>query len=183
MKFNYGENPAVQLDGDEARIQIDIVASDSIVLQDDNRAESEFKHKENRNISKLNDELLSQVIRTDEIVGDEADVVAELERQSEIAVSSNGSEQLLSLLHQAIDKHKRYPYQARRQRREGLVKLQFVVHPNGQVTNVSVVQSSRFDALDDAARDAVNAISPFQLAANYIYEQHIYDVDIDFRLN
>jgi len=110
---------------------------------------------------------------------------AEAEELAAQPVSTNNSnhKQFVSLLHQAIDKHKHYPNQAKRQHREGLVKLQFVVHPDGQVTDVSVVESSRFDALDEAARDAVNAISPFQLAENYINEQKIYDVDIDFRLN
>jgi TonB family protein len=105
------------------------------------------------------------------------------QRAQTVSVNNSNHEQFVSLLHQAIDKHKHYPYQAQRQHREGLVKLQFVVHPDGQVTNVSVVESSRFDALDNAARDAVNAISPFQLAENYINEQKIYDVDIAFRLN
>ena len=93
------------------------------------------------------------------------------------------NEQFVSLLHQAIDQRKRYPTLAQRQRREGLVKLQFVVHPNGQVTDVAVIESSQFDLLDAAALDAVNAISPFMLASTYIQEQRIYDMDIEFRLN
>lgn len=118
-----------------------------------------------------------------EQIVESSDVEAEALAAQPKSTNNSNHEQFVSLLHQAIDKHKRYPYQAKRQRREGLVKLQFVVHPDGQVTNVSVVESSRFDALDNAARDAVNAISPFQLAENYINEQKIYDVDIAFRLN
>jgi TonB family protein len=115
---------------------------------------------------------------------DEPSVAGSEELPVQVAVANdNNHQQFASLLHQAIDKHKRYPYQAKRQHRAGLVKLQFVVHPDGQVTDVSVVESSRFDVLDEAARDAVNAISPFQLAENYINEQKSYDVDIDFRLN
>lgn len=129
-------------------------------------------------------EVMADAMIESDQVADVAPAEDIVEQREQVALVRNSNhEQFVSLLHQAIDKHKRYPYQAQRQRREGMVKLQFVVHPDGHVTDVSVVESSRFDVLDEAARKAVNAISPFQLAANFIYEQHMYDVDIDFRLN
>ena len=93
------------------------------------------------------------------------------------------ADQLRRFVYEAINREKRYPYMAQRQRREGLVKLNFVMHPDGKVTNIAVVQSSRFAILDNAAKRAVEAISPFQLAAEYLQVQHNYNVDIDFRLN
>lgn len=93
------------------------------------------------------------------------------------------ADQLGKYIHEAINRHKRYPYMARRQHREGLVRLNFVMHPDGQVTDIAIIESSRFQALDAAARQAVQAISPFHMAAEYLQMRHDYNVDIDFRLN
>ena len=90
--------------------------------------------------------------------------------------------QLLSLVYQEINRKKHYPYRAKRQRREGLVKLSFVLHPDGKVTDISVVESSQFSVLDRAAQKAVEDISPFMLAADYLSYQQAFNVDVDFRL-
>ena len=90
---------------------------------------------------------------------------------------------LLALLYSAINNQKHYPYTAIRQRREGLVNLTFTIHPDGLVTDIEIIKSSRFRALDKAAIHAVASISPFALAADYLEETHHYNVDIDFRLN
>ena len=91
-------------------------------------------------------------------------------------------DQLSQLVYQEINRKKRYPYLAKRQRREGLVKLSFILHPDGKVTDVSVVESSRFSVLDRAAQKAVKDISPFLLAADYLNYQQAFNVDVDFRL-
>jgi protein TonB len=97
--------------------------------------------------------------------------------------TSEDGTRFLSLLHQAIDSRKHYPVLARRQQREGTVRLQFVMRPDGVVSDIAVVESSRFELLDNAAKQAVAAISPFVLAANYISESRSFDVNIEFRLN
>ena len=97
--------------------------------------------------------------------------------------SGNRADQLGKFVYEAINRQKHYPYVARKQRREGMVRLNFIMHPDGQVTDIAIVQSSQYDILDKAARRAVEAISPFQLAAEYLSMQHKYNVDIDFRLN
>ena len=94
----------------------------------------------------------------------------------------NNVNQLSKLVYQEINRKKRYPYLAKRQRREGLVKLSFVLHPDGKVTDVSVVGSSQFSVLDRAAQKAVENISPFMLAADYLSYQQAFNVDVDFRL-
>jgi protein TonB len=108
---------------------------------------------------------------------------SDLQAEREFHDAGKRADELRRFVYQAINREKRYPYLARRQRREGLVKLNFTMHPDGQVTDIAIVQSSRFSILDNAARQAVQAISPFQLAAEYLDAQHSYNVDIDFRLN
>ena len=70
-----------------------------------------------------------------------------------------------------------------RQRREGLVKVNFMLHPDGRISHVSVVKSSRYRLLDSAALAAVENVSPFYIAQNYLSQTELFDVDIDFRLN
>ena len=112
-------------------------------------------------------------------INDSSDLVTEQEKK----VQSNGNvNQFLQLVYQEISRHKLYPYMAKRQRREGLVKLNFVLHPDGQVTDVIIVQSSKFSVLDRAAQKAVEDISPFLLAADYLNYQQAFNVDVDFRL-
>lgn len=122
--------------------------------------------------------------RTDTPV--EADVVSDYsDPQPERRHQQQGqrADELRKFVYEAINRQKNYPYMARRQHREGLVKLNFVMHPNGNVTNIAIVESSRFDMLDKAAMQAIESISPFHLAAEYLTMQQHYDVGIDFRLN
>ena len=104
------------------------------------------------------------------------------EQVSDQANLEDNVRQLLSLVYQEINRKKHYPYLAKRQRREGLVKLSFVLHPDGKVTDVAVIGSSRFSVLDRAAQKAVEDISPFLLAADYLNYQRAFNVDVDFRL-
>lgn len=90
---------------------------------------------------------------------------------------------LMQLVYQAISEHKRYPYMARRLGQQGKVTLNFVLHPDGLVTNVVVKESSRYSVLDRAAEEAVEAISPFAMAAQYLNYEKVFDIAVDFRLN
>jgi len=106
-----------------------------------------------------------------------------INREDAVAGTQQEHQQLLQLIYMEINKHKHYPYIAKRQGREGLVKLNFVMHPDGEVTDIAIVETSHFAVLDNAARHAVQAISPFRVAAEYLDSYHRYDVNIDFRLN
>lgn len=90
---------------------------------------------------------------------------------------------LLSLLHNEINAHKKYPYMALRQRHEGLVKINFMLHPDGNISDISIVESSDYNLLDAAARLAVQNISPLHVAGNYLQQTELFNVDIEFRLN
>jgi len=116
----------------------------------------------------------------------EADVVSDYsdaQPQRQPQQQGQRADELRKFVYEAINRQKHYPYMARRQHREGRVKLNFVMHPNGTVTDIAIVESSRFHLLDKAAMQAIEAISPFHLAAEYLTMQQHYDVGIDFRLN
>lgn len=70
--------------------------------------------------------------------------------------------QYLSLVSEALQRHKRYPSVARRRGLSGKVVLDFVILPNGQVTEVQIVasQSTRHGTLNQAALRALKRASP-----------------------
>ncbi len=107
------------------------------------------------------------------------------ESTADIAKSTNASQQqhtILELLHRRISDNKEYPYLARRQRREGVATVAFVLHPDGKVENAHLVTSSRAGALDRAALSAVKQIEPFTLAQEYLEHAEEFQVDIEFDL-
>jgi protein TonB len=68
----------------------------------------------------------------------------------------------LAELRAAIEANKRYPRKARRMRREGRVEMGFTVHAAGRLSDVRVVRSSGYPALDTAAAAAVSDSAPFR---------------------
>ncbi len=89
---------------------------------------------------------------------------------------------LVSLLHQAIERSKRYPMLARRQQREGAATVGFSLHPDGRVDEVNVLQSSGFAGLDEAATLAVAGVAPFQPARRYLSDAERFRIRIVFSL-
>lgn len=89
---------------------------------------------------------------------------------------------ILQLLHRRISENKEYPYLARRQRREGIATVAFVLHPDGRIENPHLVASSRAASLDRAALSAVKHIEPFAAAQEYLQRAEQFQVDIEFDL-
>lgn len=56
---------------------------------------------------------------------------------------------------------KRYPFEARRNREEGKVRVRFVITGGGGVEALEVIASSGYSSLDQAALDAINRAAPF----------------------
>lgn len=111
--------------------------------------------------------------------------VYESESTSHTAQSTNASQRqhaILELLHRHISDNKEYPYLARRQRREGIATIAFVLHPDGKIENTHLVTSSRAAALDRAALSAVKKIEPFTVAQDYLEHAEEFQVDIEFDL-
>jgi TonB family protein len=115
------------------------------------------------------------------------DQLSVFDNESVISVvqSPNASQQqhaILELLHKRISDNKEYPYLARRQRREGVATVAFVLHPDGKIENTHLVTSSRAAALDRAALSAVKNIEPFTVAQEYLEQSEEFQVDIEFEL-
>ncbi|MCK5396050.1 MAG: energy transducer TonB [Gammaproteobacteria bacterium] len=99
--------------------------------------------------------------------------------------STNASQQhhsILELLHSSISDNKEYPYLARRQRREGMATVAFVLHPDGTIENTRLINSSQTVALDRAALSAVKGIEPFIVAQDYLEQSKEFHVDVVFDL-
>lgn len=58
--------------------------------------------------------------------------------------------------------NRKYPRMARRLGHEGIVKVQFKIHPDGKLTDVSVTEGCDYETLNDAAVKLVYASSPFR---------------------
>ena len=91
--------------------------------------------------------------------------------------------ELLSLLHEAISREKRYPMLARRQRREGTTTVSFRLSPSGEMDAIGVDHSSGFSLLDTAAVSAVSRVAPFAPARIFLSDVTRFKVDVTFKLN
>jgi len=91
-------------------------------------------------------------------------------------------DQFIKLLHSRISDKKQYPYFAKRQRREGVATVSFVLHPNGDIENTRLVNSSRTELLDRAALTAVKKIEPFEAAQDYLETAETFNIDVVFEL-
>lgn len=89
---------------------------------------------------------------------------------------------IVDLLHTEISEHKQYPYMARRQHREGVARVGFVLHPDGSIDETRLVHSSRTRTLDKAALEAVQRIEPFEAAKDYLDQPEAFQVDVVFNV-
>lgn len=94
-----------------------------------------------------------------------------------------GWSELMSLLHQAIDRNKRYPQSALRMGREGSARVDFNLGPDGQIEALNIGNSSGVHALDIAASRAVQDIAPFPMAGRYLDRTQRFQVDVVFQIN
>lgn len=94
-----------------------------------------------------------------------------------------GWSELMALLHQAIDRNKRYPQSALRMGREGSARVDFRLGPDGQIEDLNIGNSSGVHALDIAAYRAVQDIAPFPIASRYLEHTRRFQVDVVFRIN
>jgi TonB family protein len=75
---------------------------------------------------------------------------------------------LIKLLGKALTAHLIYPKIAIDFKLHGIAYVAFILHSDGTLTNVQLVQSSRAGVLDDEAVTAVSAISPLQNVSPYV---------------
>jgi len=172
-------------------VRLEMIAGSTESVDDGN------KHKRKTEIEKHvlsgHEKIISSVVdksiknikekNREEVQSDLADKKGAENYQEITESNSDKSDELLKLVYIEINKNKYYPYQARRQHREGRVKINFKLHPDGRVSEITVLESSHFNALDYAAQKAVKSISPFLIAANYLHTETEFNVNIDYRLN
>ena len=96
--------------------------------------------------------------------------------------AANQKHSIIELLHARISETKEYPYIARRQRREGVATVEFVLYPDGSIEDAHLVSSSSAGALDRAALSAVHRIEPFKPAQTYLDQPEAFQVDVVFDL-
>jgi len=72
-----------------------------------------------------------------------------------------------------IQSAKKYPESAKSRHIEGRTGMQFTLKPDGSVTDIRVVKSSRNKSLDDAAIQAVKDAAPFHRLPSFISEKAI----------
>jgi protein TonB len=87
---------------------------------------------------------------------------------------------LVKILARALSKHLTYPRVAADFNLRGIVAVGFVLTPEGYVTEAKVVQSSGAGVLDDAARDAVAAMSPVGDVREFVPEPQFLVIGIIF---
>jgi TonB family protein len=92
------------------------------------------------------------------------------------------SHHIVDLLHTKISEHKQYPYLARRQRREGTARVEFMLYPDGSIDAARLLSSSKTRSLDNAALDAVESIEPFSYARDYLDRPETFQVDVVFNV-
>ncbi len=80
---------------------------------------------------------------------------------------------LVSHVRNGIDRAKRYPRMARRAGYEGRTLLKFKILKSGEIRDISVLESSAFEILDNAAVAAVRRAAPFREQAGKIEEEYI----------
>lgn len=87
---------------------------------------------------------------------------------------------LLTLLGKALAAHLIYPKAAVDFRIRGMVLVQFTLYPDGHMTDIKMVQSSKAGVLDEEAVLAVKAMSPVKNVKAFLQEPKTLVVGIIF---
>ncbi len=75
---------------------------------------------------------------------------------------------LLTLLGKALTKHLIYPKSAIDLNVKGTAVIGFLLYPDGHITDVQLLRTSRAEVLDSAALSAANAIGPVSHISQYL---------------
>ncbi len=67
----------------------------------------------------------------------------------------------LAEVRRLLEKHKTYPWMARRQHREGVVVLKFTIGQGGEIAGHTIARSSGHEVLDGAATEALQKVGRF----------------------
>jgi len=88
-----------------------------------------------------------------------------------------------SMVRMKIERHKKYPYVARKRQIEGRVRLRFVIKPDGTVSAVELLERCRHSILNEAALKAVKESSPFPTPPKHLFSGPVtLEISIVFEL-
>jgi len=100
--------------------------------------------------------------------------------------SVNGEEMSLfrAMVRTKIERSKFYPRWARERGFEGVVGVRFVVHPDGGVSDVTIVRPCHCEVLNKAACEAIMKAAPFNPRPLEVADKEMaMEVDISYRLD
>lgn len=84
---------------------------------------------------------------------------------------------------QRIETRKAYPRRAQRQHMEGAVRVRFVLSPEGQVKEITIIRASRFSMLNSAAKKAVLSAAPFPSLPDHMKKEPLsLEITLRFEL-
>jgi TonB family protein len=146
-------------------------------------AQQQQRHDENtpaESIEARQDTATKQLVKAPAPDSDSIDNDSGEKTVSRSTNAAMNNSSIIELLHSKISEHKQYPYMARKQRREGVARVEFVLHPDGSIDDAHLVNSSRTRSLDNAAIKAVESIEPFLFAREYLQQPEAFQVDVVF---
>ncbi|MBU0580954.1 MAG: energy transducer TonB [Candidatus Margulisbacteria bacterium] len=84
---------------------------------------------------------------------------------------------------QKIEENKTYPLGAQEKKREGIVKLGFVLLKNGSIKKLQILKSAGYTELDQAASEAIKRAQPFPAFSKDIIENSLTIViEMEFKI-
>jgi protein TonB len=89
---------------------------------------------------------------------------------------------LAEMLFQQVEATKRYPSTARRNRWQGNVTLQALIHDDGQISDITIVEPSGYPTLDQDAIALLERVSPVALAYPLGQSHVVVQIPIGYRL-
>ena len=144
--------------------------------------ETDNKNSPAENIGARREDTTRQLAKVPASVSNSIDNDAGEKAVTRSTDTARNNSTIIELLHSKISEHKQYPYMARRQRREGVARVEFVLYPDGSIDEAHLVNSSRTRSLDNAAIKAVESIEPFLFAKEYLQQPEAFQVDVVFNV-
>jgi TonB family protein len=92
-------------------------------------------------------------------------------------------DELLRMMHRAIQQAQQYPSSAQAMGREGRVTVAFKLLMSGEVADVVLRQSSGVNSLDQAAIAAVKDAAPFHGVDRYLSAPRSFAIDVVFSIS
>lgn len=95
----------------------------------------------------------------------------------------NSAQDYFEMVRLRIERHKKFPPQAKKMRKEGGVTVRFVITGDGMVSSLQIIKKSRHRILNTAALDAVKDSAPFPAPPRNLFKKKLHvEIRIVFEL-